>query len=204
MDLSITDHAAKRCFTPFRPAPCCHGNRACPLEAIEFPAENDGIPIADVLYNGVSILNNPDSACRSWRTRPRRRPLGPGRLEALATSVSWYEPLSLVDTCGFVTEAMVRVRNCDIPNVFTPRRPGWQQLFRIPGLSNLEGTRLVVLNRHGVEVWSDQTTSNAQSELVWNGRHPNGDQRGRWTLPMGVSSARWPAAARQSHVFRSP
>ena len=105
-----------------------------------------------------------------------RRPLGVGRVEALATSVSWYEPLSLVDTCGFVTEAMVRVRNCDIPNVFTPDDLGGNNSFRIRGLSNLEGTRLVVLNRYGVEVWSDQTTSNAQSELVWNGRHPNGDR----------------------------
>ena len=57
-------------------------------------------------------------------------------LEALATSVSWYEPLSLVDTCGFVTEAMVRVRNCDIPNVFTPDDLGGNNLFRIRGLSN--------------------------------------------------------------------
>ena len=125
-------------------------------------------------------------------------------LEALATSVSWYEPLSLVDTCGFVTEAMVRVRNCDIPNVFTPDDLGGNNSFRIRGLSNLEGTRLVVLNRYGVEVWSDQTTSNAQSELVWNGRHPNGDRVAdghyQWVLIR-------PDGQRQHgslHVFRSP
>jgi hypothetical protein len=55
-----------------------------------------------------------------------------------------------------------------------------------------------------VEVWSDQTTSNAQSELVWNGRYRTGDRvpdgHYQWVLIR-------PDGQRQHgslHVFRSP
>ena len=206
VDLSITDQCGKTLLHTIQVLhPVATETALCPLEAIEFPAENDGIPIADVLYNGVSILNSPDSGVPLLaNATPEGDHWVLDVLEALATSVSWYEPLSLVDTCGFVTEAMVRVRNCDIPNVFTPDDLGGNNSFRIRGLSNLEGTRLMVLNRYGVEVWSDQTTSNAQSELVWNGRHPNGDRVSdghyQWVLVR-------PDGQRQHgslHVFRTP
>ena len=89
----------------------------------------------------MSILNNPESGLPLLaNATPQGEHWVLDGLEALATSVSWYEPLSLVDTCGFVTEAMVRVRNCDIPNVFTPDDLGGNNSFRIRGLSNLEGT----------------------------------------------------------------
>ena len=204
--LSITDQCGK---TLLHTIPVLHPvateTALCPLEAIEFPADNDGIPVADVLYNGVSILNNSDSGVPllANATLQGEHWVLDG-LEALATSVSWHEPLSLVDTCGFVTEAMVRVRNCDIPNVFTPDDLGGNNSFRIRGLSNLEGTRLLLLNRYGVEVWSDQTTSNAQSELVWTGRYPNGDRvpdgHYQWVLIR-------PDGQRQHgslHLFRTP
>ena len=117
--------------------------------------------------------------------------------------MSWYEPLSLVDTCGFVTEAMVRVRNCDIPNVFTPDDLGGNNSFRIRGLSNLEGTRLVVLNRYGVKF--GRTKPRPTPNRNWRGTAaPQRRPRGRWTLP--VVPIR-PDGQRQHgslHVFRSP
>lgn len=206
VELSITDQCGK---TLVHTIPVLHPvvteTSLCPLEAIEFPADNDGIPVADVLYNGVSILNNPESGVPLLaNATPQGNHWVLDGLEALATPASWYEPLSLVDTCGHVTEAMVRVRNCDIPNVFTPDDLGGNNSFRIRGLSNLEGTRLLILNRYGVEVWSDQTTSNAQSELVWNGRYRTGDRvpdgHYQWVLIR-------PDGQRQHgslHVFRSP
>ena len=31
------------------------------------------------------------------------------------------------------------------------------------------GSKLLIFNRYGVEVWHDQTTQDDESELVWNG-----------------------------------
>ena len=135
---------------------------------------------------------------------PGGRPLGVGRVGSarhLGVVVRTAELGGHVRICDRSHGA---VRNCDIPNVFTPDDLGGNNSFRIRGLSNLEGTRLVVLNRYGVEVWSDQTTSNAQSELVWNGRYANGDQvpdgHYQWVLVR-------PDGQRQHgslHVFRTP
>ena len=60
------------------------------MEAIELPAANDGIPVADVLYNGVSILNNPESGVPLLaNATPQGEHWVLDGLEALATSVSW-------------------------------------------------------------------------------------------------------------------
>ena len=37
------------------------------------------------------------------------------------------------------------------------------------------GSRLVVFNRYGTVVFEDETRSDEEYELVWNGRHANGN-----------------------------
>lgn len=148
----------------------------CPLEIIEFPMHNDGIPVADVRYGGVSILNDAETGVPLlahgvaegdfWRLTD---------LEALDTPVSWGEALTLIDTCGFATEALIRVRDCQIPNVFTPDNVTGNNVFRIRGLTGMMGSQLLIFNRYGVQVWSDETLQDSEPELVWDGRYMNGD-----------------------------
>ena len=156
--------------------PVAIDDELCPLEGIPFPAFNDGIPVLDVLFAGVSILNDPESgvplvahATASgdfWKLN---------ELEALDTPISWGETLTLVDSCGFETEALIRIRDCGIPNVFTPDNVADNNVFRIRGLTGMMGSRLMLFNRYGVMVWSDETLLDSESELVWNGNYPNGD-----------------------------
>ena len=148
----------------------------CPLEIIEFPMHNDGIPVADVRYGGVSIMNDAETGVPLlahgvaegdfWRLTD---------LEALDTPVSWGEALTLIDTCGFATEALIRVRDCQIPNVFTPDNVTGNNVFRIRGLTGMMGSQLLIFNRYGVQVWSDETLQDSEPELVWDGRYMNGD-----------------------------
>ena len=156
--------------------PVAFEDELCPLEEIPFPAFNHGIPVSDVLYGGVSILNDADSGIpliahatasgSFWKL---------SGLEALETSISWGETLTLVDTCGFETRALVRLRDCGIPNVFTPDNNADNNVFRIRGLTGMMGTRLMIFNRYGTLVWSDETLADSEPELVWNGNYPNGD-----------------------------
>ena len=77
----------------------------------------------------------------------------------------------MVDTCGYETEAQITVRDCVVPNVFTPDGfgPGGNNSFRIRGLDGFQGSQLTVFNRYGVAVFKDETTSNDEFELVWSG-----------------------------------
>ena len=43
-------------------------------------------------------------------------------------------------TRGFETSALLRVRDCEIPNVFTPNNDGQNDNFRIRGLDGLMGS----------------------------------------------------------------
>lgn len=156
--------------------PVAKDDELCPLEAIPFPAFNHDIPVSDVLYAGVSILNDPDSGVPLVA---HATPSGDfwklSGLEALDTPISWGETLTLIDTCGFETRSLVRIRDCGIPNVFTPDNVADNNVFRIRGLTGMMGSRLMVFNRYGTLVWSDQTLLDAESELVWDGNYLNGD-----------------------------
>ena len=177
IDLQIEDQCGKAITHTLEVLhPVAFDDELCPLEIIEFPMHNDGIPISDVLYGGVSILNTDESGVPliahaveedgAWRLTD---------LEALDTPVSWGESLSIVDTCGFSTESLIRVRDCQIPNVFTPDNVTGNNVFRIRGLTGMMGSRLLIYNRYGVEVWSDVTLQDDEPELVWDGRYMNGD-----------------------------
>ena len=156
--------------------PSAFDGELCPEELIEFPAHNDGIPVLDVLYDGVSILNNATSGVPLVA---HASPEGDfwllNGLESLDTPLSWGETLTLVDSCGYETSALIRIRDCDIPNVFTPDNAGGNNDFRIRGLTGLRSSQLVILNRYGIEVWRDETRDDDESELVWNGTYLNGE-----------------------------
>ena len=57
----------------------------------------------------------------------------------------------MIDTCGYETEAQITVRDCVVPNVFTPDGfgPGGNNSFRIRGLDGFQGSQLTVFNRYG-------------------------------------------------------
>ena len=117
VELVIEDQCGKSITHPIEVLhPVAFDGELCPLELIEFPMHNDGIPVSDVLYGGVSILNTTESGMplrafavaegEHWRLTD---------LEALDTPVAWEETLTLIDTCGFATESVIRVRDCEIP-----------------------------------------------------------------------------------------
>ena len=177
VELVIEDQCGETVIHPIEVFhPVAFDDELCPLEIIEFPMHNDGIPVSDVLYGGVSILNTTESGVPLhafavpeegyWRLTD---------LEALDTPVAWEETLTLIDTCGFVTESVIRVRDCEIPNVFTPDNVTGNNLFRVRGLTGMMGSKLLIFNRYGVEVWHDETLKDDEPELVWDGRYMNGD-----------------------------
>ncbi|MGB0247741.1 MAG: gliding motility-associated C-terminal domain-containing protein [Flavobacteriales bacterium] len=84
--------------------------------------------------------------------------------------------MTLIDTCGYETEALIRVRDCVVPNVFTPDGFGGNNTFRIRGLDGFMGSRLVVYNRYGTVVFQDETATDAEFELFWDGRYANGNE----------------------------
>ena len=64
VELVIEDQCGKTVTHPIEVFhPVAFDDELCPLEIIGFPMFNDGIPISDVLYGGVSILNT--TACPS-------------------------------------------------------------------------------------------------------------------------------------------
>ena len=177
VELVIEDQCGKSITHPIEVLhPVAFDDELCPLEIIEFPMHNDGIPVYDVQYGGVSILNTTESGMPlhafavpedgHWRLTD---------LEALDTPVAWEETLTLIDTCGFATESVIRVRDCEIPNVFTPDNVTGNNLFRVQGLTGMMGSKLLIFNRYGVEVWHDETLQDDEPELVWDGRYMNGD-----------------------------
>ena len=98
------------------------------------------------------------------------------RLNSISSGlVGWDGTLTIVDTCGYETSGKIVVRDCDVPNVFTPNGDTKNDIFRIRGLNGMMGSRLVVFNRYGTVVFEDETRSDEEYELVWNGRHANGN-----------------------------
>ena len=166
----------------------------------DFPMFNPGIPIVDLLLDGASVLD-PENDILGDTLLIDRTSAGTTlggealwRLNAIESgSFGWERVLTMVDSCGFETSALLRVRDCEIPNVFTPNNDGQNDNFRIRGLDGLMGSQLVIYNRYGTRVFQDETKSDAEFELVWNGRHNNGNPAAegtyQWVLtrPDGIS-----------------
>ena len=151
-------------------AEICGGNTQ------DFPAFNSGILVEDVRFNGVSLITNnlSDVPLIVDATETGER----WKLNGIVADVvedTWQGVLTLVDTCGYETEALVRVRDCVVPNVFTPDASGDNDNFRIRGLDGYMGSRLMIYNRYGTVVFQDETATDAEFELVWNGRYDNGN-----------------------------
>ena len=151
-------------------AEICGGNTQ------DFPAFNSGILVEDVRFNGVSLITNnlSDVPLIVDATETGER----WKLNGIVADVvedTWQGVLTLVDTCGYETEALVRVRDCVVPNVFTPDASGENDNFRIRGLDGYMGSRLMIYNRYGTIVFQDETATDAEFELVWNGRYDNGN-----------------------------
>jgi len=146
----------------------------------DFPMFNSGIPVTDLLLNGQSVIENDllsDTLLIDITlvgTTEDDEDLW--RLNAIESgSYGWERVLTMVDSCGFETDALIRVRDCEIPNVFTPNNDSQNDNFRIRGLDGLMGSRLVIYNRYGTVVFEDETADDAEFELVWNGRFANGN-----------------------------
>ena len=141
----------------------------------DFPAFNSGILVEDVLYNGISfITGSPDAPLTVDVTANGER----WKLNGISADVvedTWQGMVTLIDTCGYETEALIRVRDCVVPNVFTPDGFGGNNTFRIRGLDGFMGSRLVVYNRYGTVVFEDETATDAEFELFWDGRYANGN-----------------------------
>jgi len=155
--------------------PVMTDDEICFEDQLDFPMFNPAIPVEDVTYNGVSVFANSN-------------PLGENlivnateagdfwRLNSISSGlVGWDGTLTIVDTCGYETSGKIVVRDCDVPNVFTPNGDTKNDIFRIRGLNGMMGSRLVVFNRYGTVVFEDETRSDEEYELVWNGRHANGN-----------------------------
>ena len=143
----------------------------------EFPMFNPSIPVQDVLYNGQSLLSGTVS---SSQIKVNASQTGDhwtlNNISANLVTQRWVGNVVMVDTCGYETEAQITVRDCVVPNVFSPDGigPGGNNSFRIRGLDGFQGSQLTVFNRYGVAVFKDETTSNEEFELVWSGDYNNG------------------------------
>ena len=160
--------------------PVIYETEICAGDQQDFPAYNVGIPVADVRHNGNSLINtsvggvpltvNANAVGDNWL------------LESLAAGgLQWADTLTLVDTCGYETRAFIRVRECFIPNVFTPDNTTGNNNFRVRGLDGFYGSKLLIYNRYGTLVFQDETRSDDQFEIVWDGNYMNGNE-----VPEGV------------------
>ncbi|MDA0945541.1 MAG: gliding motility-associated C-terminal domain-containing protein [Bacteroidetes bacterium] len=159
----------------------------CGGEVIEFPAHNDGIPIVDVNVNGVSIIHaNIPNIPLTASAVPEGDLWILYELRASEVDMTWNGMVSLIDSCGYVTEANLRVRDCIVPNVITPDNSGGNNTLRVRGLLGLAGSTLTIYNRWGSVVWQDQTNIDDQDELVWDGNalhgNPAPDGHYQWLL----------------------
>ena len=98
------------------------------------------------------------------------------RLNSISSGLNgWTGTLTIVDTCGYETSGTIVVEDCDVVNVISPNGDNKNDKFQIRGLNGMMGSRLVVFNRYGSVVWEGETQSDEEYELVWNGRHANGN-----------------------------
>jgi hypothetical protein len=164
-------------FTQVIEHPVISPTEICGGDNQEFPMFNPSIPVQDVLYNGQSLLGGNVS---SSQIKVSATQIGDhwilNNISANLVTERWVGNLVMIDTCGYETEAQITVRDCVVPNVFTPDGfgPGGNNSFRIRGLDGFQGSQLTVFNRYGAAVFKDETTSNDEFELVWSGDYDNG------------------------------
>lgn len=164
-------------FTQVIEHPVISPTEICGGDNQEFPMFNPSIPVQDVLYNGQSLLSGNVS---SSQIKVSATQTGDhwilNNVSANLVTERWVGNLVMIDTCGYETEAQITVRDCVVPNVFTPDGfgPGGNNSFRIRGLDGFQGSQLTVFNRYGAAVFKDETTSNDEFELVWSGDYDNG------------------------------
>jgi len=154
--------------------PIIFDDEICLDERQDFPALNADIYVEDVRYNGASLISGSplgDLLRVDATTVGDRYKLN----DLIAGSVPWEGVITLVDTCGFETEATIKVRDCVIPNVFSPNNDAQNDNFRIRGLTGFGGSQLLIYNRYGSVIFKNETLNDAEFELVWDGRYPGGD-----------------------------
>jgi hypothetical protein len=165
-------------FTQVIEHPVISPTEICGGDNQEFPMFNPSIPVQDVLYTGQSLLiGNVSSSQIKVSATPTGDHWTLNNVSANLVTERWVGNLVMIDTCGYETEAQITVRDCVVPNVFTPDGfgPGGNNSFRIRGLDGFQGSQLTVFNRYGVAVFKDATTSNDEFELVWSGDYNNGN-----------------------------
>lgn len=154
----------------------------CGGDTQDFPAFNSAILVHDVQFNGISIVTVNPSDFPIDAEPPvivRADSVGGnlqlGAIQAAEVEENWEGIFTLLDTCGYPTEAKIKVRKCEIPNVFSPDDSGGNNNFSIRGLDGFRGSRLIIYNRYGTVVFQDETADDNEFELVWNGQYPNGN-----------------------------
>ena len=175
IELVVTDQCGKSFdFEQTILHPVIKGTELCLDDRQVFPMFNSAIPIKDLLLNGQSVL---DDETLLDTLIFEKTPIGNlWRLEGIeSSSHRWDGSLTMVDSCGFETSALIRIRNCEIPNVFTPNNDSNNDNFRIRGLDGFLGSQLLIYNRYGTVVFSRETSNDVEFELVWNGAYPNGN-----------------------------
>jgi gliding motility-associated-like protein len=149
----------------------------CFEDLLDYPMFNPSIPIADLLnYNGTSLLGN-NNPLGDTLTINASQEGDFWRLYGIESGLlgSPGIQLTIVDTCGYETSGKIVVEDCDVVNVISPNGDNKNDKFQIRGLNGMMGSRLVVFNRYGSVVWEGETKSDEEYELVWNGRHANGN-----------------------------
>jgi hypothetical protein len=165
-------------FTQVIQHPVISPTEMCGGASQSFPMFNANIPIQDLLYDGQSLLTG--DAIGSQIVVEATQEGDYWMLNAISGKLvdeRWSGNLVLVDTCGYETDATITVRDCLIPNVFTPdgKGSGGNNTFRIQGLEGFEWSRLTIFNRYGIAVFEDETDGVGDFELVWSGNFKNGD-----------------------------
>jgi gliding motility-associated-like protein len=154
--------------------PIIFDDEICLDDRQDFPALNGDVFIEDVRYNGASLITGTPLGNL---LRVDASPVGDRYKlnEIISGTEPWEGVITLVDTCGYETEATIKVRDCVIPNVFTPNNDASNDNFRIRGLTGFGGSQLLIYNRNGTVVFTDETLNDTEFELVWGGRYANGD-----------------------------
>lgn len=173
--LQVVDQCGKVFnFTQEVRYPIIFDDEICLDERQDFPALNADVYVEDVRFNGASLITGlplGDTLYVDANAVGDRFKLN----DIVAGSYPWEGVLTLIDTCGFETEATIKVRDCVIPNVFSPNSDAKNDNFRIRGLTGYGGSQLLIYNRYGTVIFKDETLNDTEFELVWNGRYSNGD-----------------------------
>lgn len=154
--------------------PIIFDDEVCLDDRQDFPALNADVFVEDVRFNGASLISGSPLGDTLWVDATvvgDRYKLN----DLVAGPYPWEGTVTLIDTCGFSTEATIKVRDCIIPNVFSPNSDASNDNFRIRGLTGYGGSQLLIYNRYGTVVFKDETLSDTEFELVWNGRYSSGD-----------------------------